>query len=107
MLCDEIYELLSKQIGQSLDIDALWTLTRYGLNPHSREILVTKIGCQSIKAATAEKPSHTRKPKLPDLIFMDLDLPDLDGVKTTAILKQNPQTSQIPVVAVTAWMSAL
>jgi len=36
-----------------------------------------------------------------------LDLPDADGIKTTAILKQNPKTSRIPVVAVTAWMSAL
>ena len=43
----------------------------------------------------------------PDLIFMDLDLPDLDGIKTTAILKKNPKTSHIPVVAVTAWISAL
>ena len=38
---------------------------------------------------------------------MDLDLPDADGIKTTAILKKNPKTSHIPVVAVTAWMSAL
>jgi len=30
-----------------------------------------------------------------------------DGIKTTAILKQNPKTSQIPVVALTAWMSEL
>jgi hypothetical protein len=40
LLGDEIYELLRKEIGQSIprigaiDIDALWTLTRYGLNPH-------------------------------------------------------------------------
>ena len=40
LLCDEIYQLLSKEIGQSLasigavDIDALWTLTRYDLKPH-------------------------------------------------------------------------
>jgi CheY-like chemotaxis protein len=38
---------------------------------------------------------------------MDMDLPDVDGVKTTAILKKNPKTSHIPVVAVTAWISAL
>jgi CheY-like chemotaxis protein len=38
---------------------------------------------------------------------MDMDLPDLDGVKTTAILKQNPKTSQIPVVALTACISEL
>jgi CheY-like chemotaxis protein len=43
----------------------------------------------------------------PDLIFMDMALPDADGAETTAILKKNPKTSHIPVVALTAWMSAL
>jgi CheY-like chemotaxis protein len=43
----------------------------------------------------------------PDIIFMDMDLPDIDGVKTTALLRQNPKTSHIPVVALTAWISAL
>jgi CheY-like chemotaxis protein len=38
---------------------------------------------------------------------MDMDLPDLDGVKTTAILKRNHQNSHIPVVALTAWISEL
>jgi two-component system sensor histidine kinase BarA len=38
---------------------------------------------------------------------MDMAMPDADGIKTTAMLKQNPKTSHIPVVAVTAWMSAL
>jgi two-component system, cell cycle response regulator DivK len=38
---------------------------------------------------------------------MDLQLPDVDGVTTTAMLKQNPKTSRIPVVALTGWMSAL
>jgi len=38
---------------------------------------------------------------------MDMDLPDVDGIKTTAILRRTPKTSHIPVVALTAWMSAL
>ena len=38
---------------------------------------------------------------------MDMQLPDVDGVNTTAMLKQNPKTSRIPVVALTRWMSAL
>jgi CheY-like chemotaxis protein len=36
---------------------------------------------------------------------MDMDLPDVDGVKTAAMLKQNPKTSRIPIVALTAWVS--
>ncbi|HXL09422.1 MAG TPA: response regulator [Candidatus Bathyarchaeia archaeon] len=54
------------------------------------------------KSCNSKEAVTYAEAELPDLVFMDLDLPDLDGVKTTAILKQNPKTSQIPVVAVTA-----
>jgi CheY-like chemotaxis protein len=40
--------------------------------------------------------------KGPDLIFMDRELPDLDGVETTTVIRQNPKISHIPVVALTA-----
>jgi CheY-like chemotaxis protein len=53
------------------------------------------------KSCNSKEAVTYAEAELPDLVFMDLDLPDLDGVKTTAILKQNPKTSQIPVVAVT------
>jgi two-component system, cell cycle response regulator DivK len=79
-------------------------------NKDSREILglfITKIGCQVIKACNSKEATTYAEAECPDLIFMDLDLPDADGIKTTAILKKNPKTSQIPVVALTAWMSAL
>src|SRR4029077_20175376 len=79
-------------------------------NKHSLEILglfITKIGHQVIKACNSKEAITYAEVQLPDLIFMDLDLPDVDGVKTTAVLKQNPETSHIPVVALTAWMSAL
>jgi two-component system, cell cycle response regulator DivK len=79
-------------------------------NKDSLEILglfVTKVGYQPIKACNSKEAITYAEAELPDLIFMDLDLPDADGIKTTAILKQNPRTCRIPVVAVTAWMSAL
>ena len=79
-------------------------------NKDSLEILglfLTKIGHQVIKACNSKEAIAYAEAERPDLIFMDLDLPDVDGIKTTAILKQNPKTSQIPVVALTAWMSEL
>jgi CheY-like chemotaxis protein len=79
-------------------------------NNDSREILglfVTKFGYQVIKACNSKEAITYAEAERPELIFMDLDLPDLDGVKTTAILKQNPKTSHIPVVALTAWISEL
>jgi CheY-like chemotaxis protein len=79
-------------------------------NKDSREILglfITKIGCQVIKACNSKEAITYAEAECPDLIFMDLDLPDADGIKTTAMLRQNPKTSHIPVIALTAWISAL
>lgn len=38
----------------------------------------------------------------PDLILMDIQLPDMDGMAATRALKADPQTSGIPVFALTA-----
>jgi len=38
----------------------------------------------------------------PDLILMDLTLPDIDGWEATRRIKANPATKHIPVVALTA-----
>jgi two-component system, cell cycle response regulator DivK len=39
----------------------------------------------------------------PDLILMDIQLPDLDGLSVTETLKSDPATASIPVVAMTAY----
>ena len=49
----------------------------------------------------AEAIAHAHKSH-PDLIFMDLGLPDLDGVETAAAIKQNPDTRDIPIVGLSA-----
>ena len=43
---------------------------------------------------------------LPDLILMDLQLPDLSGLDATRQLKADPETRDIPVIAVTAFAMA-
>jgi two-component system cell cycle response regulator DivK len=78
-------------------------------NSDSREIMnlfITSMGHQVIKAKNSNEAMAFAEAEGPDLIFMDMQLPDVDGLKTTAMLKQNPKTSHIPVVALTAWMSA-
>jgi CheY-like chemotaxis protein len=79
-------------------------------NSDYREIMnlfITKMGYRAIQAKNSYEAIAFAEAEGPDLIFMDMQLPDVDGVNTTAMLKQNPKTSRIPVVAVTAWMSAL
>jgi two-component system cell cycle response regulator DivK len=38
----------------------------------------------------------------PDLILMDIQLPAMDGLAATALLKQDPVTAAIPIIALTA-----
>ncbi|HWO40319.1 MAG TPA: response regulator [Candidatus Eisenbacteria bacterium] len=75
-------------------------------NEDSRELLAHILRSQGhrvIEASSSKEGIESAIRENPDLIFMDLGLPDVDGLKTTAALGQNPATSHIPVVAVTAW----
>jgi len=79
-------------------------------NSDYREIMnlfITNMGHQVIKAKNSYEAITFAEAEEPDLILMDMQLPDVDGVKTTAMLKQNQKTARIPVVALTAGMSAL
>jgi len=69
--------------------------------------VITKIGYHVIKAQNSKDAIACAEAEEPALIFMDMKLPDIDGIKTSAKLKQNPKTSHIPIVALTAWMSEL
>lgn len=53
-------------------------------------------------ADSAEFLQAIRKPPLPRLILLDVELPRISGFKILALLRQHPQTSVIPVVMVTA-----
>ena len=41
----------------------------------------------------------------PDLILLDLMLPDLDGFGVCEILRRNPETATIPIIIISAWAS--
>jgi two-component system cell cycle response regulator DivK len=57
---------------------------------------------RTIEAATAEEGIALASEHLPDVILMDLRLPDLDGTEAARMLRAEPRTSHIPVVAMTA-----
>ncbi|MBD2184287.1 response regulator [Planktothrix sp. FACHB-1355] len=58
--------------------------------------------CSSIAAANGETAIILAELYQPDLILLDIVLPDLDGVEAISRLKQHSQTKTIPIVAVTA-----
>jgi diguanylate cyclase (GGDEF)-like protein/PAS domain S-box-containing protein len=53
-------------------------------------------------AVDAESGLTLARSALPDLILMDIQLPGMDGLAATALLKQDPATAAIPVIALTA-----
>ena len=57
---------------------------------------------RTLEAATAAEGIALASEHLPDIILMDLRLPDLDGAEAVRMLRARPLTSRIPVVAVTA-----
>jgi two-component system, cell cycle response regulator DivK len=53
-------------------------------------------------AVDAETGLTLARAELPDLILMDIQLPGMDGLAATGLLKLDPVTAGIPVVALTA-----
>jgi two-component system cell cycle response regulator DivK len=65
-------------------------------------LLLRNAGHTALCAADAETGLTLAFAEFPDLILMDIQLPGMDGLAATALLKQNPATSAIPVIALTA-----
>lgn len=55
-----------------------------------------------LSAVDAESGLALVSAERPDLILMDFQLPGMDGLAATALLKQNPATAPIPVILLTA-----
>ncbi len=60
-------------------------------------------GYSIIHAPDGESGLRMAMEEKPDLILLDLGLPDLDGQTVAALLKTLPGLAQVPLVAVTAW----
>ncbi|NDK38984.1 response regulator [Pseudoxanthomonas gei] len=65
-------------------------------------LLLRNAGHSVLCAADAENGLMLARAERPDLILMDIQLPGMDGLAATALLKQDPATSAIPVLALTA-----
>jgi two-component system cell cycle response regulator DivK len=69
-------------------------LVRDVLQFHGYEVLVAGTAAEGIALARTEQPS---------LILLDIQLPDLDGMAALRLLRAEPETAGIPIVAVTAY----
>ena len=65
--------------------------------------LLTNAGYKVIEAVTAEAGVMSAETHHPDLILMDIQLPDFDGYEATRRIKANPALSSTPIIAVTSY----
>jgi two-component system cell cycle response regulator DivK len=68
-------------------------LVRKMLRPGNYEIIEAMDGHTGFEMAASERP---------DLILMDINLPDIDGVEVTKRIKAVPALANVPVIALTA-----
>jgi two-component system, cell cycle response regulator DivK len=64
------------------------------LESHGYDTMGTRSGIEALALARAHRP---------DLILMDIHLPDVSGLEVTRWIKGDPELCRIPVVAVTAF----
>jgi signal transduction histidine kinase len=78
-------------------------------NPVNRKLarnVLRSRGYRVLEAETGEEGLEIARSEHPHLILMDLELPGLDGVEATRRLKADPQTREIPIVALSAHAQA-
>lgn len=80
--------LTVEDTGHNLD------LMTYLLEACGHEVLPARTGAAGLARALADRP---------DLVVLDLQLPDIDGFQVLTALRADPSTAGLPVVAVTAY----
>ena len=69
-------------------------LTTFILEKHGYEVIQARKGNEGIKLASQARP---------DLILLDIQLPEMDGYQVAKALRTNPALDRVPIVAVTSY----
>jgi two-component system cell cycle response regulator DivK len=77
------------------------------VDDHAKNVKLTRDvlrhdGFRTIEAATGRDGVSLAGEHLPDLVLMDIRLPDMDGTEAVRLLKEDERTALIPVVALTS-----
>ena len=66
------------------------------------KVVLKARGYKIIEAEDAETAMDQLKKDIPDLILMDIGLPEMDGFELTRLIKRDKTTKDVPIIAVTA-----
>lgn len=73
------------------------------INMQLMQAILSRAGHVVLQAEDAQAGLDLARRERPALIFMDIQLPGMDGLEATRLLKDDPDTRAIRVVAVTAF----
>jgi two-component system, cell cycle response regulator DivK len=76
----------------------------------SRDVLarrLARLGYAVITAVNGRIAVETARSEAPNLILMDMCMPEMDGIEATRQLKADARTARIPIVALTALSTAV
>jgi two-component system cell cycle response regulator DivK len=65
--------------------------------------LLQRFGYEILEASDGEQGVKSAGEKMPDLILMDIMMPKMDGLEATRIIKADPKTKHIPIIALTSY----
>jgi two-component system, cell cycle response regulator DivK len=74
-------------------------------NEMNRDMLARRLehrGFEVYAAADGRKGLAAAKTQVPDMIVLDMSLPEMDGWEVARLLKRDPATRNVPVIALTA-----
>jgi two-component system cell cycle response regulator DivK len=69
-------------------------------------VLTQVCGYEAIEATNGREAVAMAVSEKPDLILMDVNLPDISGIDAARAVKSNPGTAHIPIIAQTGWSSS-
>ena len=72
----------------------------------ARDVLQAK-GYQTLEAVNGEDGVRLALEHIPDMVLMDIQLPDINGVEAFRRIRSNASTAAVPVVAFTASVTAM
>ncbi len=79
------------------------------VDDHEKNLKLVKVvlksnGYETIEAEDGKKGIEKAREHLPDMILMDIQMPEIDGLEAMKILKSNESTGNIPIIALTSYV---
>ncbi|MBW8192257.1 response regulator [Neiella marina] len=75
------------------------------VNLQITQLMLSRIGLKTQGAASADEALERLASQPFDLVLMDLQMPDIDGIEATKLIRQRPELRNLPIIALTAHVS--